>query len=64
MNIGETLVMINQNHGKPIQTGGLARRLMPTIKSEYERFWDELGGPANIGVSPGLTRRARTRVGA
>jgi hypothetical protein len=50
MNIGETLVMTNQTPSQPIHTGSLTRRLMPNIKSEYERLWDELGGPADIGA--------------
>jgi hypothetical protein len=41
--------MIDQNLGKAVHSVGLARR-MPTIKSEYERLCDELGGPANIGA--------------
>jgi hypothetical protein len=50
MNIGETLVMTNPTPSKPIHTGSLTRRLMPTIKSEYERLCDELGGPADFGA--------------
>jgi hypothetical protein len=36
--------MADQNPGKPIQ------RLMPVIKTEYDRLWDELGGPADVGI--------------
>ena len=49
MNIGEPLVMIDQKPGKAVNADGLARH-MRIIKSEYERFCDELGGPADIGV--------------
>jgi hypothetical protein len=47
MNIGETLVMIDRNRGKAVHAVGWR---IPTIKSEYQRLCDELGGPADIGV--------------
>jgi hypothetical protein len=37
--------MTDQSPGKPV------RRLMPVLKTDYDRLWDELGGPADVGIT-------------